>query len=509
MPIVKRVRFDREKEFEHLKMGRLTGEDSAEAQIARTLFHFSSGGARINFYRAGVKPWGGLSRGMQTAHFSALCRYISKPEELGETARVSWIESRNLPGLAGKPLSEDDAGQAAFWMGSTAALNRDTPKRAAIHYIVSFSPKDKHRLHDVLIKDVADKCLETLGAQEHQALIACHIDRDHTHLHIVLNRIHPVTEKPVNSFRDMVKLERLMRKIENQYHLEPVQGRHFDLNGNPLPPNAPRPHRRQKRSRALGDMHSKLNKENPFQNARNWNELLQMGRDKGVDIIHTGARMELRMKGSAHSIPASDLFKKDAQLDTLEKKFGESYATWQRNQNEARRAVELGLTLSALHALDEERRLKEKATARKRMLKQRREHEKSLRRITERPIRIANNPDLYPECSEIYGPAIHNIQAREVLKILRPDEVRNWLKRTETAIETLEKFIDEKSKDREAWVQDENDALSQMECGISTVQKEAEGMGLIPKTKITSKSKRQSQEPSNQTKSLINTEPHR
>ncbi len=488
MPIVKKVSYDKEKEFQHLKMGRLTGEDSAEAKVARTLFQFSSGGARRNSYRAGPKPWRGPSRGMQTAHFSALCRYISKLEELGETERVAWLESRNLPGLDRKSLKEDDANQVAFWMGATAALNRDISKRAAIHYIVSFSPEDTRRLYDILIKDVADRCLNVLDANEHQALIACHTDRRHTHVHIVLNRIHPVTEKPVNSFRDMVKLERLMREVENQYHLEPVQGRHFDLNGTPLPPGAPRPRRRPTRAGELKILRRKFGDQNPFQKAGNWGELFQMGRDKGVDIVNTSARMELRVKESTLSVPASDLFKKDARLDTLERKLGESHATWQQNQNEARRAKELGITLDALRSLDEERRLKEKSAARKRMLKQQREHETALRRITERPIRIANNPDLFPESSEIYGPAIGNLQAREVLKILRPDESRDWLKRTETAIEHLEKLINEKSKDRSSRVLDDKDALSQMENGLSIIRRDAEHMGLIPKAMITSKS---------------------
>jgi len=406
----------------------------------------------------GYSAQGEYIQGMQTKHFSALCRYVAKPEEKDEDERVAWLESRNLPGLDGHDLDEADAIKAAFWMGATAALNRNTSKRAAIHYVINFSPKDTPRLHNLMLKDIANRCLDVINTREHQALIACHIDRDHTHLHITLNRIHPVTEKPVNSFQDMVELERLMREVENQYHLEPVQGRHFDLDGNPLSPNAPRPRRRPTRAGELKRLREQLGDKNPFQKSRNWDELFQMGRDKGVGIVNAGTRLELRTRENSTSISAGDLFKDDAHLDSLERKFGESYQAWDINRIEAVRAIKLGITLNALRALDEERRIKKKAAARRRMLRQQREHETILRKITKRPIRIANNPDLFPECTDIYGPAINDSQAREVLNVLQSDEAKEWLKRTKFAIEQLGKSIEDKSKDRNAWVQDDKDA---------------------------------------------------
>ncbi len=481
MAIAKKVSFNKVEEFERLKMGRLTGEDAAEAYIARMLVNLSSGKTRTNLYRAGPKPWGGLSRGTQTTHFSALCKYISKIEDENEDERVAWLESKNLPGLDRRKLNESDASQAAFWMGATASLNRDTSKRAALHYIISFSPEDTRRLHEPVLKDAADKSLKSIGANEHQALIACHIDRNHRHLHIVLNRIHPVTGKPLNSFQDLIKLERAMRQLEKQYSLKPVQGRHFDLAGHPLPPQAPRPCRRPSRTTALGLMRKQLGNENPFLKARNWDELHQLSKERGVELTHTGSRLALGVRAMNIQVPADDLFKNDGNLNKLEKIFGESYSSWDTNIKETQHALNLGLTLAAFRALDEERRTKEKNAARKRMMKKKHKKETALRLIAERPIRIALSPDLFPESSVLYGPATSERQVIEVVKVLQTEDVKDWLKRTEQFIEQLVKSIEVNPKPFEVSILDDKDALSQMKTGLKVVQAYAVKIGILPK----------------------------
>jgi hypothetical protein len=57
----------------------------------------------------------------------------------------------------------------------------------SLSWAIGENPTPEH------MRDTARSCLNALGLGEHQAVLAAHSDKDHLHVHIVVNTIHPVT----------------------------------------------------------------------------------------------------------------------------------------------------------------------------------------------------------------------------------------------------------------------------------------------------------------------------
>lgn len=57
------------------------------------------------------------------------------------------------------------------------------------------------------MEETAHSALKALGFEEHEAVYAVHTDKQHQHLHIVVNRIHPVTGKAHNPSNDQRRLQ--------------------------------------------------------------------------------------------------------------------------------------------------------------------------------------------------------------------------------------------------------------------------------------------------------------
>ncbi|WP_458792778.1 relaxase/mobilization nuclease domain-containing protein [Yoonia sp. MH D7] len=93
------------------------------------------------------------------------------------------------------------------------------------HFILSW-PETEHPTPAQAI--VAAKwAITALGADDYQAVIAVHMDRANTHVHVALNKIHPVTFKAISVSHDYAKLERACREIELSHGWSQDQGR-FD-----------------------------------------------------------------------------------------------------------------------------------------------------------------------------------------------------------------------------------------------------------------------------------------
>lgn len=76
------------------------------------------------------------------------------------------------------------------------------------HISLSFSPKDKERLTDEYMTDIANEYLKGMGITDTQFLIIRHNDREHPHCHIVFNRVNNLgqTIKDSNNFRKNIEI---------------------------------------------------------------------------------------------------------------------------------------------------------------------------------------------------------------------------------------------------------------------------------------------------------------
>lgn len=66
---------------------------------------------------------------------------------------------------------------------------RPTVKKPVCHTILSFSAEDAEKLDDKTMNKLALQYLQKMGYGDTQYLIVRHLDREHSHLHICINRI--------------------------------------------------------------------------------------------------------------------------------------------------------------------------------------------------------------------------------------------------------------------------------------------------------------------------------
>ncbi len=145
--------------------------------------------------------------------FRALATYLVHGRTGLEEGRICWASARNLP--------TDDPELAATLMRATAAQNVRVEK-PVYHLALAFDPGD--RVDQATMERVADRVLARLGLEEHQALIVSHRDREHPHLHILVNRVHPETGKVWDRWQEMSAIQQVLREEERALGLREVPG---------------------------------------------------------------------------------------------------------------------------------------------------------------------------------------------------------------------------------------------------------------------------------------------
>ncbi len=109
--------------------------------------------------------------------FSGVLAYIlGKQEGKARILHAEGVRQDALP----HEIANDFALQASM---------RPTVKKPVCHTILSFSVEDAERLDDKTMNNLALQYLQKMGYGDTQYLIVRHLDREHPHLHICINRI--------------------------------------------------------------------------------------------------------------------------------------------------------------------------------------------------------------------------------------------------------------------------------------------------------------------------------
>jgi len=145
--------------------------------------------------------------------FKGCISYIATGERGKNPDRVEWSSSRNMGGLD----AERDHKLAARSMRATANTSSRC-KTPVMHVPISW-PKEDGKLDREQMEKVADQTLKDLGLEKHQAVIYCHNDTDHQHIHIVVNRIDSKTGRAWSTSKDWQRLNKSLAKQEKEMGL--------------------------------------------------------------------------------------------------------------------------------------------------------------------------------------------------------------------------------------------------------------------------------------------------
>ena len=143
--------------------------------------------------------------------FAALGKYLVAGRNKVEEGRVAWASARNLP--------TDDPELAAKIMRATASQNVRV-SQPVYHLALSFDPRDTVSREDM--ERVADRVLGELKLGEHQAIIVAHADRDHPHMHVLVNRVHPQNARVWDRWQDYPAIQRALREEERSLGVRTV-----------------------------------------------------------------------------------------------------------------------------------------------------------------------------------------------------------------------------------------------------------------------------------------------
>lgn len=157
--------------------------------------------------------------------FSGLVSYLTHDAGVPDDRRPKTAERVGLVELENLP--ECRPGTAARIMAGTAR-EADTLKRLAevstrgrkldkpvYHYSLSWSPGERPGRPEML--EAARGSLKALGMSDRQALVVEHTDREHRHVHVVVNRVSPENGRAASNSNDARKLSSWARTWEREH----------------------------------------------------------------------------------------------------------------------------------------------------------------------------------------------------------------------------------------------------------------------------------------------------
>lgn len=147
---------------------------------------------------------------------------IIKGKDFARLARYLTADDRGEV-LDMRHLSSETPEDAAREMQVAASVSVRT-KQPVMHIVISYNPADGQPSNDDMRAD-ASEVLRGLGLAENQAIVVRHHDRDHAHMHLMVNRV-SADGKAVSDSQSYPKAEASLRRIEARRGLTVTHGRH-------------------------------------------------------------------------------------------------------------------------------------------------------------------------------------------------------------------------------------------------------------------------------------------
>lgn len=141
--------------------------------------------------------------------------YLHDKRQDGESERLSsnrvaWTSTRNLatddPELAWKIMAATAMDQDRLKAEAGIKATGRKSSAAVYAYSIAWHPDEQGRIDRAEMLRAADESIAALGAQDRQALIVCHTDEPHPHVHVILNRVSPQDGRMLGTSNDRLKL---------------------------------------------------------------------------------------------------------------------------------------------------------------------------------------------------------------------------------------------------------------------------------------------------------------
>lgn len=189
------------------------------------------------------------------------------------------LKKPNAEPLGSRGLRNDSIDHIVESFRTQASLNPIA--KSVAHISLDFPVKDKERLTNKMMLQIADEYLNRMGYGNTQVLIVRHNDREHPHLHLVLNRVDS-NGKRISDKNERERNAKLCRELSNKYGLYIA----------PNKDNVKR-HRLREPDKTKYEIYDAIRTSLP--KCRNWNDLISVLRKQGIET-------EFKRKGSTSTI---------------------------------------------------------------------------------------------------------------------------------------------------------------------------------------------------------------
>ncbi|RCT89653.1 TraI/MobA(P) family conjugative relaxase [Acinetobacter baumannii] len=192
------------------------------------------------------------------------------------------------------------------------SLNTRSKSDKNYHLIVSFPPDEKPSKE--ILEKIEDELIESIGLADHQRISAVHNDTDHYHLHILINKIHPVSYNNVEPYYDKKSLMKKCDELETKFGLT-ATNHGLDKNS-----------KTQKTEQEIYQEEATLknfvseNLETQIKTASSWQELHDLLADYNIELNRKG--QGLVFKSDDITVKASTV-NRDFSLSKLKAKLGD------------------------------------------------------------------------------------------------------------------------------------------------------------------------------------------
>ncbi|HMW21721.1 MAG TPA: relaxase/mobilization nuclease domain-containing protein [Nitrosomonas sp.] len=149
-------------------------------------------------------------KSVRKSNYSALIQYLTDPQDKSE--RVSQIKVSNC--------YSDDLTAALIEIQNTQEMNKRAKSDKTCHLVLSFPEGERLSLSD--LNAIEERFCEALGFGGHQRISVVHIDTNNLHMHIAINKIHPINLTIHNPYYDYKKVAKLCEQMEREYGLTKV-----------------------------------------------------------------------------------------------------------------------------------------------------------------------------------------------------------------------------------------------------------------------------------------------
>ena len=153
------------------------------------------------------------------ASFKGAGNYYLHDKDAQTSERVAWTETVNLRThdperalrvMAGTAMDREAIKEAA----GIKASGRSSDKVVQT-YSLSWHPDEQPSKAEMLA--AARESLKVLGIEDRQALIVCHNDEPHPHIHVIVNRVSPADGRLSSTSQEKLKLSRWAEDWERRH----------------------------------------------------------------------------------------------------------------------------------------------------------------------------------------------------------------------------------------------------------------------------------------------------